>query len=166
MIPTLTTQRLTLRPMTPQDWPAYAALMASDRARHMGGPHAPREAWGMFCSDHAQWSLYGYGALMIDATHTRTCVGQVGINCGPLYPEHELGWLLYPGSEGHGYALEAAAALRDWARHEKHLATLVSYVEPGNDRSRKLAERLGAHLDEATPHPDGDLVFRHFGTSP
>ena len=34
---------------------------------------------------------------------------------GRCTPEKELGWLVYDGYEGQGYATEAAAALRDWA---------------------------------------------------
>ena len=46
MIPTLTTPRLILRPMGIGDWDAYHRLMASDRARFMGGPFTPAVAWG------------------------------------------------------------------------------------------------------------------------
>ena len=61
MIPTLQTLRLTLRPATIDDWPDYAELMMSQRAVHMGGPHTLATAWGMFCNDVAQWSLFGHG---------------------------------------------------------------------------------------------------------
>jgi hypothetical protein len=96
-IPTLTTERLILRAPTIADFPAYEALMASPRAVYMGGPFDQRAAWGMFTSDLAMWSLYGHGALMIDLRETGECVGQVGINHGPLFPEKELGWVLYEG---------------------------------------------------------------------
>lgn len=82
MIPTLSTPRLILRPMGIDDWDAYHRLMASDRARFMGGPFTPAVAWGMFCSDHAQWRFLGCGALMIEHRITGDCVGQVGINHG------------------------------------------------------------------------------------
>ena len=146
------------------DWEAYSVLMLSGRSRYMGGPYSIKEAWGMFCSDHAQWDLYGCGALMIDEQDTGACLGQVGINCGPLFPEWELGWLVYPEAEGQGYAYEAAARLRDWAIQEKRLSTLVSYIDPENQRSRRLAERLGATLDQEAARPDPtDIVYRHFG---
>lgn len=163
-IPRITTPRLTLRPASAADWPQYHTLMASDRARHMGGPFSPRAAWGMFCADHAQWVFYGCGALMIEDRASGACLGQVGINSGPLFPEQELGWLLYPQAEGQGFAFEAALALRDWAQQDLGLITLVSYVDPDNRRSRHLAERLGAMLDPDAARPDpGDLVYRHFG---
>ncbi|MCY1557462.1 Acetyltransferase (GNAT) domain protein [compost metagenome] len=99
---------------------------------------------------------------MIDLTATGQCVGQVGINHGPLFPEKELGWMLYEGHEGQGYAMEAAGALRDWAFAERGFDTLVSYCDPANVRSIAVAKRLGAVLDPDAPRQDQeDLVFRH-----
>lgn len=161
-IPTIETERLILRPPGTEDWPSYAELMSSARAIYMGGPFSTKDAWGMFCHDVAQWTLMGHGALMLEAHGSGQCLGQVGINHGPLFPEHELGWLVYPEAEGKGYAYEAARALRDWAFTKRRLETLVSYIDPRNGRSRKLAERLGAVLDTAAPRQDpDDLVYRH-----
>ncbi|MFN4159132.1 MAG: GNAT family N-acetyltransferase [Gemmobacter sp.] len=157
--PTLATARLTLRPMGPQDFPAYAALMASPRSVGMGGPFGESMAWAQFCHDAAGWALFGYGALMVEAGGET--MGQVGINHGPLFPEPELGWLLYAGHEGRGYATEAAGTLRDWA-FARGLARLVSYVDHDNHASAAVAERLGARLDpEARAQDPGDLVYRH-----
>lgn len=162
-IPTLTTERLTLRAPAMDDFPAYALLMASPRSRGMGGPFDTRAAWGIFCHDVALWQLFGHGALMIDLSATGECVGQVGINHGPLFPEKELGWQVYEGHEGNGYATEAARALRDWAFATLSLRTLVSYIDPGNSRSAAVAERLGAVIDPVALKQDSDdLVYRHF----
>lgn len=162
-IPTLTTSRLILGPMRADDWDAYHACLASDRARYMGGPYSQVRAWGLFCSDYAQWGLFGFGGLMIRDRSGGPAIGQVGINHGPLFPEYELGWLVYAHAEGRGIAQEAATALRDWARDIRCLPTLVSYVDPQNRRSCRLAERLGAALDPDAPRPDAtDLVYRHY----
>jgi len=158
---TFRTERLILRMPVAADFPDYAEFLASPRAQHMGGPYDRRGAWGLFCHDVAQWALFGHGALMI-ALPDGICVGQVGINHGPLFPEKELGWLIYAGHEGQGYASEAAAALRDWAFERLGLETLVSYVDPRNSRSIAVAERLGAHLDASADRTDPeDLVYRH-----
>jgi RimJ/RimL family protein N-acetyltransferase len=136
--------------------------MASQRSVYMGGPFDTRAAWGMFCHDVAVWQLFGHGALMIDLTATGDCVGQIGINHGPLFPEKELGWMIYEGHEGKGYATEAARALRDWAFGTLGLETLVSYVDPANAGSIAVAQRLGAVLDpHALKQDPEDLVFRH-----
>jgi RimJ/RimL family protein N-acetyltransferase len=162
LIPTLETERLILRPMKMEDWPEYVELMQSERAQFMGGPVTKAVAWGMFCHDMAQWALMGHGALMVDNCNSGQCLGQVCIYHGPLFPEHELGWFVYWHDEGTGVAFEAASAMRNWALKERHVTSLVSYVDPGNARSRNLAERLGAILDDSAPRPDpNDLVFRH-----
>jgi len=161
-IPTLTTGRLVLRPPVEADFDAYFAFMASERSRYMGGPYEKWPAWGMFCHDVACWTLFGHGALMIDLRTTGQCVGQVGINHGPMFPEQELGWLLYEGFEGQGFATEAARALRDWAFEQPHISTLVSYFDPANVASMAVAMRLGAVRDETAPVQDeGDVVYRH-----
>ena len=162
MIPTLTTPRLILRPPVIADYPAYAGFLATPRSIHMGGPFTGWAAWGMFCHDVACWHLFGHGALMIDRRDTGQCIGQVGINHGPLFPEKELGWFLYEGHEGQGYATEAAAAMRDWAFSAGRLPTLVSYVDEANHASAAVAERLGAMRDPLAPRQDPeDIVFRH-----
>ncbi len=162
--PTLHTARLTLRPLTMADYPAYAAFMASPRSIHMGGPYDRSRTWGVFCHDAGQWALFGFGGLMIDVAATGHTVGSVSVNHGPLFPETELGWFLYDGHEGHGYATEAAEALRDWAFATRDLPTLVSYIDPPNHASARVAERLGARLDPEAPRQPGDeadLVYRH-----
>jgi len=166
-IPTLTTERLILRAPIAADFPAFALLLASPRANFMGGPYGKQAAWGLFCHDVACWELFGHGGLMIDLRVTRECVGKVSINDGPLFPAKELGWQLYEGREGQGYATEAAAALLGWAVPELRLDRLVSYVHPANRGSAAIAERLGATLDFNAPRPNpGDLVYRHLPSQP
>lgn len=160
--PILRTPRLTLRLPVLADFPAYAALLASPRAIHLGGPYDQRAAWGLFCHDIASWTLFGHGAMMIDLAQNGTTIGQVSLNAGPLYPETELGWMLYDGHEGHGWATEAASALRDWAFASLPVTSLVSYTDPANAASIAVARRLGATLDAKAQGQDPeDLVWRH-----
>jgi len=160
--PTLHTKRLVLRPLTMADYPAYAAMQMSDRAVFVGGPYGPKGAWGEFCHEVASWSLFGHGGLAVCRNDDGAVVGTVQINNGPLYPETELGWQLYEGFEGKGYATEAAAALRDWAFARLPVDSLVSYTDPNNLASQAVARRLGAVLDSDAPRQDPeDLVWRH-----
>lgn len=162
MTPTLTTERLTLRPYALGDFPAYAAFLATPRARFMGGPLDAEGAWAYFTNDVAQWALAGIGGLLVAPRSGGAPVGQVAL-CHGLFPEPELGWFLFDGHEGRGYATEAAAGLLHWARDTGAVASLVSYIDAENHASRRLAERLGATLDPAAATPGGSptLVYRH-----
>lgn len=160
--PIIETERLLLREPILGDWPGFAELMGSERARFMGGPFSHGAAWGVFCHGIALWHLFGVGNLSIELRETGQCLGQIEINQGPRFPEPELGWQVLDAFEGKGYAYEAAIAMRDWAFRECKLTTLVSYIDPDNARSIRLAERLGATIDEHAPKQDpGDLVYRH-----
>jgi RimJ/RimL family protein N-acetyltransferase len=162
MIPVIETPRLILRPHVPADFPAYAALMASPRSVGMGGPFDERQAWGMFCHEIACWPLFGHGGLTITRRDTGEAVGMVEINAGPLFPEPELGWQLYDGWEGQGFATEAARALLDWAFANLPHASFVSYTGPENVASQAVARRLGAVIDpDAAVQDEGDIVWRH-----
>ena len=162
MVPILTTERLTLRPIRLDDFEKFATLLASPRSAGMGGPFGTGEAWGMFCHEVALWSLFGHGGLAIELRQTGECVGIVEINYGPLVPERELGWQVYEEHEGKGYITEAARAFLDWAFGVLKLDTLVSYIDPGNSRSIAVAERLNGALDPSAQRQDPeDLVYRY-----
>jgi [ribosomal protein S5]-alanine N-acetyltransferase len=61
--------------------------------------------------------------------------------------ECELGYTFDPAVWGQGYASEAAACVRDYARIGLGLGYVVSAILPGNAPSRRLAERAGARAD-------------------
>lgn len=153
--PVLRTERLTLRAPVMADFAAYAAFLASPRTIYMGGPHPERTAWSWFCNDVAHWALLDMGALMLVPVGASAPVGQVALCHGPHFPEPELGWFLFDGAEGRGYATEAAGALRDWALGPRGLETIVSYIDPDNAASAAVARRLGAVIDPVGATPGG-----------
>jgi RimJ/RimL family protein N-acetyltransferase len=80
------------------------------------------------------------GVLVWDArTWTHTTFADSGDFAQP-----ELGWALAREHWGQGYATEAAIAVRGWARSERGFARLISLIGAANDRSQRVADRLGA----------------------
>lgn len=74
----------------------------------------------------------------------------------------ELGWTIARPYWGHGYATEAARAVRTWAYEERQLDDLVSLISPENLRSQRVAEKLGAVKSEEIEIGDGTAnVWRH-----
>ncbi|UWQ18740.1 GNAT family N-acetyltransferase [Jannaschia sp. M317] len=165
-VPILTTDRVVLRAPTRADFAPFAAVLASDRAVHMGGPYDRAGAWALFGNGLASWMLDGFGAWTLADRRDDRWLGELAIAQPPHFPEPELGWSLAPEAEGRGLAAEAATAALAWARDR--LPALVSYVSPGNHRSAALARRLGAQHDAAAPLPAGETadethVWRHWG---
>lgn len=163
-VPVLETERLRLRAPELSDFPAYAAFLASERARHERGPMDQRGAWREFCASLACWPLRGFGGWSVTSRDGGGYLGEVGLFQPIEYPEPEIGWMVVPEAEGRGIAHEAALAVRRWAYGTLGLPTVVSYIDPANARSTRLAERLGARLDREAPSMEpGVLVYRHPG---
>jgi RimJ/RimL family protein N-acetyltransferase len=165
MIPTLQTERLILRAPRLDDFEAVAGVLTSERARYMDGPFSRTEAWHQFAAAIGSWALLGHGVWSIEDRASGAYCGEIGLNRPVHFPENELGWFLVTDRTGQGIATEAARAARAWAYTERGWTTLVSYVDPANAASIRLAERLGAVRDPGakTPNGEGCLVFRHPG---
>jgi RimJ/RimL family protein N-acetyltransferase len=161
-IPTLTTERLTLRAPKLADFEHWAAFFASPRSVHERGQCDRAEAWQRWAADVALWPLKGYGAFGMEDRATGAYLGEVGIYEPVGFPEPELGWFTIPEAEGKGYAAEAARAVIVWARDGFGWDRLVSIIDPANARSIALGLRLGGVIDPDLPGIDpGDVVIRH-----
>ena len=159
--PVIETQNLILRAPQYGDWEVWHPFAESDRAQYIDRLDR-RTAWRTFASELGNWPLFGFGPFHLERKSDGAILGNVGVLNHDHFPEVEIGWIMYDGSEGQGYAAEAATAVRDWAFGPRGLSTLVSYIDPENSRSIALAERLGARLDpDAEGEDEGDLVYRH-----
>lgn len=169
-VPVIETARTRLRIPALADLPAWYAIFCTERSRYMDGPCSREDAFRDFAASTGSWLLRGYGACAVDDLATGVVIGFACLNMGPSDREPELGYFILPEAEGQGLALDAVAALRDWARGQG-LPALVSYVDPANARSVRLAERLGAHRDPVAEaafdgtSDAGVAVFRHWGVS-
>ncbi len=147
LIPVLTTPRLILRGFEPGDWDAFAAMNADPEVRRwLGGSILTRaQTWSQMETMLGQWALRGYGmfAVVLDGTFA----GRVGILHPAERVEPELAWSLAAPFWGVGLATEAARGVRDWAFETFARERLVSYIAPGNTRSRRVAEKLGAVIE-------------------
>jgi RimJ/RimL family protein N-acetyltransferase len=161
--PTLHTDRLTLRAPGQQDFPAYAAFLQSPRSHVIGGPLDGTDAWRSLAALVGHWTLRGFGRWAVTRREGGPCIGIVGLHYPESWPEPELGWWLFDGAEGKGYALEAARAARDFAYQTLGWRTLISLIVATNARSIALAHRLGALFEGDFQHPrHGALgIYRH-----
>ncbi|WP_425080191.1 GNAT family N-acetyltransferase [Ruegeria denitrificans] len=173
-IPTLETERLILRAPHLDDLPAMTAFFATARSHMVGGPRDAFECWNSLSNRLGHWALRGYGLWHLTEKAGGTFVGWAGMIYVPGWAEPELGWTLMEEAEGKGLAFEAASAARDHAARHQGLNGVISYIAHANDRSRALAERLGATLElenaellgkhaQIWRHPQIDLTTERTG---
>lgn len=162
-VPVVETERLILREPRLSDLDAVAAFMASDRAVFVGGPKDRQQSWRGLLAGLGHWLARGYGYWTVEDRATGAVAGRVGVHFHAVdWPEPELGWHLFDGFEGQGYALEATRAAREAAARHAGLTRLISLVAPGNTRSQALAARLGAVIEGTmTVMGQQALVYRH-----
>ncbi|MEL6663272.1 MAG: GNAT family N-acetyltransferase [Pseudomonadota bacterium] len=161
--PVLETKRLVLRPYRLEDFDLLAAYFASERSRFTDGPVTRAQAWDLFTAGAGRWVIAGHGAWTITPKGSDTSMGLVSLNTPIVLPHPELGYILWDGFEGQGFALEAASAARDFAFSRLEWPVLISGIHKDNDRSVRLAERMGAALDPSihlAEEPD-TLFYRH-----
>lgn len=169
MLPRFETERLVVRAPVIEDFGPYREILMSPRAVYMiEEPLDRRQSWLDFTQVVATWLLRGHGLFTITEKVTGDVLGFTLIGMEPDDLEPELGWFLVEGAEGKGYAYEAANVVRGWGIETLELPSLVSYIDPPNTRSIRLAERLGGWHDpvasaELSRAQNADvLVYRHW----
>ena len=162
MTPVLETERLRLRQPRSSDAPAFDAFYATRRARFVGGDAGHGRGWRILAMQIGQWQMLGVGSWVVTLADQDEAIGLVGAWCPSNWPEQEIGWSMFDGAEGKGLAHEAAVAARQALYRDFGWDTAVSYIDPANTRSIRLAERLGCTRDAEAARPDpDDLVYRH-----
>jgi RimJ/RimL family protein N-acetyltransferase len=157
------TERLLLRKPRLEDVDDYEAPYADPEVmRYLGdGSTATRERIEAGIPRWlAHWEANGIGLCSMESRATGRVVGRTGFlvwDTGDWTvstfaeaggrADVEIGWMVAREHWGHGYATEAALALRDWSVAEHGLTRLISLIRPGNDRSVRVAEKLGESFE-------------------
>jgi RimJ/RimL family protein N-acetyltransferase len=159
------TDRLRLRQWCEDDFSHFARYYADEEnARYVGGKKNTDQAWRHLALQIGHWKLKGFGYWAVDEKRTGRFVGCAGLWRSPGWPELELGYWLVKEHQGKGYATEACLRCIDYARNVLRATSLVSYIDPANEASIRLARRLGA-VYESTIELDSygrHCVYRHF----
>ncbi len=162
---TLLTDRLVLRLPAAEDVEAYTAMLADpDVNRFVGGAELalPENGFRALGWLIGHWHLRGYGPWIVTERQTGALVGRVGGFYPPGWPAPEIAWTLARPFWGKGMAIEAALAARVAVRAHLRPERLVSVVAVANERSARLAQRLGCTPGEPTVQKDTPcIVFEH-----
>jgi RimJ/RimL family protein N-acetyltransferase len=157
------TERLLVRPLRLEDAPDLAAAYADpETVRYLGDGSTATlaEVEERIAFWLTRWDANGLGLCALERREDGRVLGRAGFlvwDTAVWEPstfaeageraQVEIGWTLAREHWGHGYATEAALALRDWALGERGLTRLISLIQHGNVRSFRVAEKLGERYE-------------------
>ncbi len=140
------TSRLAFREMTPDDLDDMAALLGDPEAmRFYPHPKSRDEALAWITWNQRLYREHGFGLWLLTLRDSSEFVGDCGLTPQDVdgVTEIEIGYHIRPVLQGRGYATEAAAACRDYARDVVKVDRLIAIIDPRNRASQRVAEKLG-----------------------
>jgi RimJ/RimL family protein N-acetyltransferase len=158
----LTTRRLILRQMTSADLDHMAALLGDpDVMRYYPAPKSRDEAQAWIDWNQRLYRERGFGLWAITIRATNEFAGDCGLTPQRVdgAEEIEVGYHIRAGLQGNGYATEAAAACRDFARDVHGLRRLIAIIDPANIPSQRVAARIGLEQEKTTTVFGGQRVI-------
>lgn len=145
-IPCPHSERLSLRPLMPNDEDAIFDLLGDPEAMRFFPRTYTREEAGLWIArNQYRYGVFGYGLWAVVQKQS----GEVLGDCGPAWHEIddelqlEVGYHFRRRYWGHGYATEAARTVMHWCFDHIAVDHLISLIRPENEASRRVAERNG-----------------------
>ncbi len=143
----LTTERLTLRLLDTTDGiPLQAVLGDPDVMKFSDdGPLDNAKIDGWLKQQKQQYETSGHPVMAVTDRESGEVIGYCGLfDCViDEVSEVEVGFRFSSANWGKGYATEAAAVMLDYAHRNLGLNRVVAMIDPGNEGSQRVAEKLG-----------------------
>lgn len=148
---TLETERLDLRPFTTDDAPFVLTLLNEPSFLRFIGDKKVRNLEDarqyLLNGPIASYNVHGFGILLVELKDTNIPIGMCGLIKREELPEPDIGFAFIPDYWRQGFAFEAATAVMNDARARLKLTHILAIVNPDNESSIKLLERLGLKFE-------------------
>ena len=146
------TERLFLREMTQDDFPAlYRVLADSDIMKHYPYAFDENRVKNWIERNIERYRIFGFGLWAVCLKETGEMIGDCGLTMqlinGQIKPE--IGYHIRADKQRNGFAGEAAIAVRDWTFTHTPFNVVYSYMKYTNEPSCKTAISYGCkQVDE------------------
>lgn len=166
----LSTPRLALREMTAADAPFILELLNDPSFIRNIGDRGVRTVEGareyIRNGPQASYRQHGFGLWLVELKEAAAPIGMCGLLKRDTLDDPDIGFAYLPAFQSKGYGYEAAAAVLSYASDILRLPRVVAIVNPGNDASGRLLEKLGLRFDRLVqpfPHEPPLRLFATIG---
>jgi RimJ/RimL family protein N-acetyltransferase len=153
--------RLQFREMTLGDLDDMAALLGDPEVMaYYPAPKTRQQARQWIDWNRGLYHSRGFGLWAVTLKESGEFAGDCGLTPQIIdgREELEVGYHVLPAMQGRGYATEAAAAARDFARDVLRAPRLIAIVHPRNRPSQRVAEKIGLRPEKRTRSTAGNDV--------
>jgi len=163
----LETDRLSLRPLAPEDAPfIYELFNDPDWLKYIGdrGIHTLQDAANYIQNGPMKMmAQHGVALHLVELKGEGLAVGICGLIKRDTLPDIDLGYAFLPAYRGQGYAYEISRAVLQYGQEIFGLKRVVAIIDPKNQRSAHLLEKLGFAYESTFPlGGDPNLVVALF----
>ena len=155
----LQTERLLLREMTQEDFPALCRILQDEQTMYAyEGAFSDSEAQVWLDRQLERYRQLGFGLWAVILKQTGEMIGQCGLTMQPWKGQEllEIGYLFNRSYWHCGYATEAAQACRQYAFETLGADEVCSIIRDTNTASQQVALRNGMHkADRMVKHYRG-----------
>ena len=146
------TPRLTLRYITTLDAPALMPILGNKEVMRYSiiGVHNPRQIKQFIEQRLLSYLEYGFGLYALVHKQNQETIGYCGffIQSIERKKEVEIGYRLAQKYWGQGLATEAGLAVIEYGRKRFNFQRFICLIEPENQRSIRVAIKLGMKLEK------------------
>jgi RimJ/RimL family protein N-acetyltransferase len=147
--------------MTEADLDDMAALYGDPEVMaHYPRPKTRQEALAWIDWNRRLYLRHGFGLWLVTLRATGEFLGDCGLTPQEIdgATDLEVGYHIRADLQGRGYATEAAAACRDYAREVLEAKRLIAIITPDNTPSQRVAEKIGLAHERDAIHRSGTPV--------
>ena len=144
--------RVLVREPAPEDCEAFVALAEASRRFHAGLASPPREP-RMYAAFLERARRDDFAAYLIVRRDDRALLGSVNVSqiFRFAFQSAYLGYWIGAPHRGRGYMTEALGLVLTHAFRKLRLHRLEANIQPTNEPSRRVVERLGFRLEGYSP---------------
>jgi len=111
----------------------------------------------------ASYKKKGFGLYLVQLKDTGESIGICGLIKRDGLEDVDIGYALLPRYWSRGYAVEAARATKAYAKDVIGLKRLVAIVDPANEGSVRVLEKIGLHYERMIRLSADDIELKLFG---
>ena len=163
----LETERLILRQLTTDDAEFILGLLNEPSFIQNIGDRKVRtveDAYTYILNGPVKsYAKNGFGLYLVLLKETNEPIGMSGLIRREGLDDVDIGYALLPAFWAKGYAVESARALKEYARNQIGLSRLVAIVDPANEASIRVLQKIGLKFEKMIRLSPDDIELKLFG---